>query len=105
MPKLLNKSISLVISVIVSAVIASIAMEKIMLFMSNSSFGILDSTFTCTNYLKELMMTRMNRQVDNIQPYYIGTHGHPEFKSRPNRAHPLFAGVVMAAVKRKESMQ
>ena len=38
-------------------------------------------------------------------PYYIGTQGHPEFKSRPNRAHPLFAGLVMAAVKRKESMQ
>ena len=34
-------------------------------------------------------------------PYYIGTQGHPEFKSRPNRAHPLFAGLVMAAVNRK----
>lgn len=44
---------------------------------------ILDSTFTCTNYLKELMMTRMNRQVDNIQPYYIGTdskHFDPDIK-------------------------
>ena len=38
-------------------------------------------------------------------PYYIGTQGHPEFKSRPNRAHPLFAGLVRAAVDRKESMQ
>ena len=36
-------------------------------------------------------------------PYYIGTQGHPEFKSRPNRAHPLFAGLVAAAVQRKES--
>ena len=35
-------------------------------------------------------------------PYYIGTQGHPEFKSRPNRAHPLFAGLVMAAVRRIE---
>ena len=35
-------------------------------------------------------------------PYYIGTQGHPEFKSRPNRAHPLFAGLVMAAVRRRE---
>ena len=34
-------------------------------------------------------------------PYYIGTQGHPEFKSRPNRAHPLFAGLVMAAVNRR----
>ena len=37
----------------------------------------------------------------NAHPYYIGTQGHPEFKSRPNRAHPLFAGLVMAAVNRK----
>ncbi len=37
----------------------------------------------------------------NRHPYYIGTQGHPEFKSRPNRAHPLFAGLVMAAVSRK----
>ena len=38
-------------------------------------------------------------------PYYIGTQGHPEFKSRPNRAHPLFAGLVMAAVSRKGEKQ
>lgn len=31
-------------------------------------------------------------------PYYIGTQAHPEFKSRPNHAHPLFAGLVRAAV-------
>ena len=38
----------------------------------------------------------------SAHPYYIGTQGHPEFKSRPNRAHPLFAGLVMAAVRRRE---
>ena len=38
----------------------------------------------------------------SAHPYYIGTQGHPEFKSRPNRAHPLFAGLVRAAVSRKE---
>lgn len=31
-------------------------------------------------------------------PFYIGTQGHPELKSRPNRAHPLFRGLVAAAV-------
>ena len=41
----------------------------------------------------------------NRHPYYIGTQGHPEFKSRPNRAHPLFAGLVMAAVSRKGEKQ
>lgn len=33
-------------------------------------------------------------------PFFIGTQAHPEFKSRPNRPHPLFAGVVEAAMKK-----
>jgi CTP synthase len=33
-------------------------------------------------------------------PYFVGTQGHPELKSRPNRAHPLFKGLVQAAVNR-----
>lgn len=32
-------------------------------------------------------------------PYFIGTQAHPEFKSRPNRPHPLFTGLVAAAVR------
>ena len=31
-------------------------------------------------------------------PFYIGTQAHPEFKSRPNHAHPLFAGFIQAAL-------
>jgi CTP synthase len=34
-------------------------------------------------------------------PYFIATQGHPEFKSRPNRPHPLFVGLVKAALERK----
>jgi CTP synthase len=30
-------------------------------------------------------------------PFFIATQGHPEFKSRPNRPHPLFRGFVEAA--------
>ncbi|MCG9894920.1 MAG: CTP synthase, partial [Fimbriimonadaceae bacterium] len=33
-----------------------------------------------------------------VHPFFIGTQAHPEFKSRPNRAHPLFQGLVKAAV-------
>lgn len=33
-------------------------------------------------------------------PYYVGTQAHPEFKSRPDRPHPLFAGLVGAAAER-----
>ena len=34
-------------------------------------------------------------------PYFIGVQFHPEFKSRPNRAHPLFAGLVAAAIQKQ----
>lgn len=34
----------------------------------------------------------------DVHPYYVSTQAHPEFKSRPDRAHPLFAGLVGAAV-------
>jgi len=30
-------------------------------------------------------------------PYFAATQAHPEFKSRPNRAHPLFVGLIQAA--------
>lgn len=33
----------------------------------------------------------------DVHPYFIATQGHPEFKSRPNRPHPLFRGLVAAA--------
>jgi CTP synthase len=32
-------------------------------------------------------------------PFFVATQAHPEFKSRPNRPHPLFKGLVEAAVK------
>jgi len=34
----------------------------------------------------------------DVHPYYVGTQAHPEFQSRPHRAHPLFAGLVKAAI-------
>lgn len=36
-------------------------------------------------------------------PFYIGVQYHPEFKSRPNRPHPLFVGLVKASLENKES--
>jgi CTP synthase len=34
-------------------------------------------------------------------PYFIGTQAHPEFKSRPDRPHPLFDGLIKAALRRR----
>ena len=30
--------------------------------------------------------------------FYVGVQFHPEFKSRPNKAHPLFMGLIKAAL-------
>ena len=38
-------------------------------------------------------------------PYFVATQAHPEFKSRPDAAHPLFRGLVSAALKEKENRQ
>ncbi|MEG9226077.1 CTP synthase [Aeromicrobium sp. Sec7.5] len=36
-----------------------------------------------------------------VHPYYVATQAHPELKSRPTRPHPLFAGLVKAALQRQ----
>ena len=40
-----------------------------------------------------------------VHPYYVSTQAHPEFRSRPNRAHPLFAGLVGAALDRQREQR
>ena len=34
------------------------------------------------------------------RPFHVGVQYHPEFKSRPNKAHPLFKGFIGAAVEK-----
>ena len=38
-----------------------------------------------------------------VHPYYVGTQAHPEFRSRPTRPHPLFSGLIKAAIDRHAS--
>ncbi|HET8989527.1 MAG TPA: CTP synthase [Acidimicrobiales bacterium] len=38
-------------------------------------------------------------------PFFVGTQAHPEFKSRPDRPHPLFLGLVKAADQRAEGRE
>jgi CTP synthase len=37
-----------------------------------------------------------------MHPYLVATQAHPELKSRPTRPHPLFAGLIKAAVERRQ---
>jgi CTP synthase len=38
-----------------------------------------------------------------VHPFYVATQAHPEFKSRPTHAHPLFRGLIVAALERQEA--
>ena len=46
-----------------------------------------------------------DRLVETVElrdsPFFVGVQFHPEFKSRPNRPHPLFTGLVRAAAERR----
>ncbi len=39
----------------------------------------------------------------DVHPFLVATQAHPEFRSRPTRAHPLFSGLIAAGlIRRKE---
>ncbi len=40
-----------------------------------------------------------------VHPFYVATQAHPELRSRPTRPHPLFAGLVAAAVARQRELR
>lgn len=40
-----------------------------------------------------------------VHPYYVATQAHPELRSRPTRPHPLFAGLVGAAIERQKELR
>ncbi|MDY2895740.1 MAG: CTP synthase, partial [Candidatus Enterosoma sp.] len=48
-----------------------------------------------------------NRIVEMVElrdhPFFIATQAHPEFKSRPDRPHPLFKGFIAAAIEEKKT--
>ena len=41
----------------------------------------------------------------DVHPYYVATQAHPELRSRPTRPHPLFAGLVGAAIERQKELR
>ena len=49
-------------------------------------------------------MSPDGRLVETVEltdrPFFVGVQYHPEFKSRPNKPHPLFLGFVEAACER-----
>jgi CTP synthase len=40
-----------------------------------------------------------------VHPYYVATQAHPELRSRPTRPHPLFKGLIGAAIERQRELR
>jgi len=40
----------------------------------------------------------------DVHPFFVATQAHPEFLSRPTRPHPLFSGLVAAAIERSRTL-
>ena len=38
-----------------------------------------------------------------MHPFFVATQAHPEFLSRPTRPHPLFSGLIAAALARSRA--
>ena len=50
--------------------------------------------------------TKLVEAIENTKnDFFVGVQYHPEFKSRPNRAHPLFKGFVEAGLRRAEKVK
>lgn len=59
---------------------------------SYSDWGIVASGVSPDNHLIEMI-----EAVDH--PYFLASQFHPEFRSRPNRPHPMFAGFIKALIR------
>jgi CTP synthase len=69
----------------------------------NNSFRaqIADAGLVFSGFFKERDLVEFVELPSEVHPYYIGTQAHPELRSRPTRPHPLFVGLIAAAVKAK----
>ena len=60
-----------------------------------------DAGLVFSGFFKERDLVEFVELPPEVHPYYIGTQAHPELRSRPTRPHPLFVGLIAAAVKAK----
>jgi CTP synthase len=59
--------------------------------------------FSGTN--PELGLVEFAELPRDVHPYYVATQAHPELRSRPTRPHPLFRGLVGAAIARQRELR
>jgi CTP synthase len=60
-----------------------------------------DAGLVFSGFYKELDLVEFVELPASVHPFYVGTQAHPELRSRPTKPHPLFVGLIKAAVTRK----
>ncbi len=55
-----------------------------------------------SGFFKERDLVEFVELPRDVHPYYVGTQAHPELRSRPTRPHPLFVGLIAAALAQKK---
>ena len=61
-----------------------------------------DHGMVCSGSSPDGLLVEFVELPPEVHPFFVATQAHPEFKSRPNRPHPLFAAFVEAARQRAE---
>ncbi len=68
-------------------------------FNSNYKNRFEEKGFVCSGTSPDKRLVEFIELADH--PFWVGTQAHPEFKSRPDRAHPLFRELVAASLARR----
>ena len=69
-------------------------------FNSNYRTRFEEAGFLCSGTSPDKRLVEFIEVKDH--PYWVGTQAHPEFKSRPDRSHPLFRELIGASLKNRE---
>ncbi|CAN5633675.1 hypothetical protein BH24ACT5_BH24ACT5_18170 [soil metagenome] len=72
-------------------------------FNSNYRARLADHGFVCSGTSPDRRLVEFIELADH--PFWVGTQAHPEFKSRPERPHPLFRELVGAALAHREATE
>lgn len=63
----------------------------------------LDSGFVLAGQSPDDKLIEIVELPQSVHPWFVAVQFHPEFKSRPNRPHPLFSGFIGASLGEQES--
>jgi CTP synthase len=73
--------------------------------VNNAYRGVLEEAgLVCSGLSPDGRLVEFVELPREIHPFFVATQAHPEFLSRPTRAHPLFDGLVAAALARSRAV-